>query len=62
MTLYATWITLRGRVREALFPEFAALRDQLRIERAKNDALLAQLRWVIEQHERLRQEVRKETW
>ena len=46
MTLRAWIITLRGRVREMLFPEFNELRDQLRIERAKNGALSAQLRWT----------------
>ena len=46
MTLTAYLITLRGRIREALCPELQVLRDQLRIERAKNGALSAQLRWT----------------
>ena len=46
MTLRAWIITLRGRIREALCPELQVLRDQLRIERAKNGALSAQLRWT----------------
>lgn len=46
MTPKAALTTVRGKIREALFPEFKELRDQLRVERAKNAALEAQLRWT----------------
>ena len=51
MTLYGTWVTLRGRVREALFPEFSQLRDALRISQAKIAALEAEVRWRRQQQE-----------
>jgi hypothetical protein len=63
MTLKAAVTTVRGKIRETLFPEFEELRDQLRIERAKNAALEARVRWFLEQHDAMmKQTVREAKW
>ena len=60
MTPKAALTTVRGKIRETLFPEFEELRGQLRIERAKNAALEAQLRWMLTEQDRVLKRVVKD--